>query len=357
MTRSATTLTGLARTGFADLSAASEGLAGLPEGVAPLFASAADPDQALRLLGSLRDSAPDAVARVLKDPAVTERLLRVLGASEGLAGFLSRRPGQLEALRHPLGAPLTDARYRTLLAKSVEGVSGEEGRVALRIAYRRELLRLAVWDLEQPEPLAVVDRVAAALADLAGAALDASLALARSTSSAPADVVAATRLAIIGMGKSGARELNYLSDVDVIFVADGDLEIATRLAMDAMKGIGELAVEPPLWEVDANLRPEGKDGALVRTLASHQAYYERWAKDWEFQALLKARPLAGDRTLGEDYVTMVSPMVWSSASREGFVGSVQRMRERVTAHIPASEIDIQLKLGPGGLRDVEFTIQ
>ncbi|HWM33070.1 MAG TPA: bifunctional [glutamine synthetase] adenylyltransferase/[glutamine synthetase]-adenylyl-L-tyrosine phosphorylase [Pseudolysinimonas sp.] len=357
MTRSATTLTELAKSGFSGLSAAQEGLADLPAGIAPLFAVAADPDQALRLLRSLRDTAPDAVARTLQDPTSTARLLRVLGASEGLAGFLARRPGRLEALRHPLSAPLTEARYRAMLAKAVDGASGEEGWVALRVAYRRELLRLAVWDLEHPDPLSIVDRVAAALADLAGAALDASLALARTASRAPADEVAATRLAIIGMGKSGARELNYLSDVDVIFVGEGDLEIATRLAMDTMKGLGELATEPPLWEVDANLRPEGKDGALVRTLESHQAYYERWAKGWEFQALLKARPLAGDRDLGEAYIAMVEPMVWSSAAREGFVDSVQRMRERVTAHIPADEIDVQLKLGPGGLRDVEFTIQ
>src|SRR5690606_13620953 len=136
-----------------------------------------------------------------------------------------------------------------------------------------------------------------------------------------------------------------------------EVEIATFLARETMRGIAELAIEPPLWEVDANLRPEGKAGALVRTLDSHLAYYERWAESWEFQALLKARPLAGDRELGERYVTGVAPMVWSSASRENFVESAQRMRERVTAHIPSDEVDIQLKLGPGGLRDVEFTIQ
>ena len=203
------------------------------------------------------------------------------------------------------------------------------------------------------------------MADLAAAALDASLAIARATTRFPADEVAGTRLAIIGMGKAGARELNYVSDVDVIFVAGGAgipderaVEIATRLAMDTMRGIQELALEPPLWEVDANLRPEGKDGALVRTLDSHRAYYERWAKNWEFQALLKARPLAGDRRAwATRFVEMVAPRVWGSASHEGFVESVQRMRERVTENIPAAEVDVQLKLGPGGLRDVEFTIQ
>jgi len=127
--------------------------------------------------------------------------------------------------------------------------------------------------------------------------------------------------------------------------------------MATMRGINDLAMEPPLWEVDANLRPEGKDGALVRTVESHSAYYERWAKSWEFQALLKARPLAGDRELGARYFDAIAPKVWSSASREGFVEGVQRMRERVTENIPGDEREYQIKLGPGGLRDVEFTIQ
>jgi glutamate-ammonia-ligase adenylyltransferase len=187
----------------------------------------------------------------------------------------------------------------------------------------------------------------------------------------PAEEVRATRFAIIGMGKAGAGELNYVSDVDVIFVAEGSsggpdglelptstaVEIGTRLAMVTMRGIGETGLEPGLWEVDPNLRPEGKAGALVRSLESHAAYYDRWAKNWEFQALLKARPLAGDAALGEDYTRLVAPKVWSSASRENFVESVQRMRERVTEHIKPDDVEYQLKLGPGGLRDIEFTVQ
>ncbi|WNY34298.1 hypothetical protein Q9Q99_02015 [Curtobacterium flaccumfaciens] len=122
----------------------------------------------------------------------------------------------------------------------------------------------------------------------------------------PAADVAGTLLAVIAMGKAGARELNYVSDVDVIFVTESTDDIAvdravlvsTRIAIAAMHAITDLAAEPALWEVDANLRPEGKDGALVRTLDSHVAYYERWAKGWEFQALLKARPIAGSADLG-----------------------------------------------------------
>ena len=366
MTRVQTTLTELARLGFTDLGGAAAvlGELGVPA-IVPLFAAAADPDQALRLLVDLREHAPEDVNALLGDEDAAARLIRVLGASEGLASFFIRRPAELAALADRLVVPPSAEGYREDLLESVRGLQGEAAWVALRVRYRRHLARLAAWDLGQTDTLAALERVAEALADLAGAALEASLEVARRDVPFPTDEVAQARLAIIGMGKAGARELNYVSDVDVIFVAEGSdgiaddraVEIATKLAMQTMRGINELSTEPSLWEVDANLRPEGKDGALVRTLASHVAYYERWAKSWEFQALLKARPLAGDRDLGERYVEALAPMVWSSASRENFVESVQRMRERVTEHIPNSEIDVQLKLGPGGLRDVEFTIQ
>ena len=115
--------------------------------------------------------------------------------------------------------------------------------------------------------------------------------------------------------------------------------------------------EGTIWEVDANLRPEGKQGALVRTIASHVGYYERWAKTWEFQALLKARPVAGDLELGREYVDSVSPFVWSAADHPTFVEDVQAMRRRVEQHVPARLAERELKLGPGGLRDVEFAVQ
>lgn len=330
----------------------------------PLFSAAADPDQALRHLVTLRERDAKRTDALLRNEDAARRLLEVLGASEALAIFLERHPEQLPVLGRAMNAPPTADRYRAELVAAVDGRTGEEARNALRLAYRRELTRLAAWDLDHPEPIEIVPVVAAALADLAGAALDAALVIARGEVRFPADEVAATRLAIVGMGKAGARELNYLSDVDVIYVAAGNgipdaraIEIATRLAVEATHAIQELAVEPPLWEVDANLRPEGKDGALVRSLDSHLAYYDRWAKSWEFQALLKARPLAGDLELGERFVAGVAPKVWAASSREGFVESVQKMRERVLEHIPRDEVDVQLKLGPGGLRDVEFTIQ
>ncbi len=167
------------------------------------------------------------------------------------------------------------------------------------------------------------------------------------------------------MGKCGGRELNYVSDVDVIFVAEPREGVeehravmaATRLAAALTRLCADTTGEGTIWPVDANLRPEGRNGPLVRTLASHVAYYRRWAKTWEFQALLKARPVAGDAELGEAYVAELAPMVWQAAARENFVTDVQQMRRRVIDSIPATELDRQLKLGPGGLRDVEFSVQ
>ncbi|MFM9877807.1 MAG: bifunctional [glutamine synthetase] adenylyltransferase/[glutamine synthetase]-adenylyl-L-tyrosine phosphorylase [Rhodoglobus sp.] len=369
MSRPPTTLTELARLGFAELDETSRRLEALDApALVPHFALAADPDQALRYLVALHEHAAAELAALLKIPDAAQRLIRVLGASSGLGDFLARHAGELHALAEPISAPASE--YGADLLNAVDGLKGDKAWVALRVRYRRHLVQLTAWDLEQADPIAAVSVVAAALADLAGAALDAALAVARRDVKFPANEVAATRLAIIGMGKAGARELNYVSDVDVIFVGEGGaledesplahdraVTIATGLAVQTMRGIHDLATEPGLWEVDANLRPEGKDGALVRTLDSHLAYYDRWAKSWEFQALLKARPLAGDLDLGQQYVDALAPKVWSSASRENFVDSVQRMRERVTANIPANELDVQLKLGPGGLRDVEFTIQ
>ena len=167
---------------------------------------------------------------------------------------------------------------------------------------------------------------------------------------------AAAALAVIAMGKCGARELNYVSDVDVIFVggtAGTTWPSATRVAGEMMR-----LASDAFFEVDAALRPEGKQGALVRTLDSHVAYYQRWAKTWEFQALLKARPAAGDVELGRRSTsTALMPMVWTACEREDFVPEVQAMRRRVEELVPADVRDRELKLGTGGLRDVEFAVQ
>jgi [glutamine synthetase] adenylyltransferase / [glutamine synthetase]-adenylyl-L-tyrosine phosphorylase len=360
----------LARRGFADPGEAARILGEMavpgPEIFADALTAAADPDQALLALHRLSLSGVD-IADVGADEEWFAAVVATIGMSDALADHLVRHPGSVACLRGvaPRAPSPAERRVRLLSAvgadpqaeyprASIDGAAD-----ALRVAYRDELLTTVVRDLVHG---ARVDDIAEELADLADAALEAGLAIARAE--LPPDA-APCRLAVIAMGKCGGRELNYVSDVDVIFVAEpidgGDeeaaLRTAQRLAAGVLRACGEATAEGSLWQVDAALRPEGKQGALVRTLASHVGYYERWAKTWEFQALLKARPAAGDRALGEAYVDAVSPFVWSAADGPDFVADVQRMRQRVEDHIPAREADRQLKLGRGGLRDVEFSVQ
>ncbi|MDV2981833.1 bifunctional [glutamine synthetase] adenylyltransferase/[glutamine synthetase]-adenylyl-L-tyrosine phosphorylase [Pseudarthrobacter oxydans] len=340
---------------------------------------AASPDTALQSLVRLIEKHPALRELAAADPDASEPMYRVLGASEALGEFLIRHPEHLEAF-HVRASPepmqADPAALRGVLLQSVgadpravrpvAASTGNDAYAALRTAYRRGVVDLAVKDLCAADPLDFLPSVGAELADLAGAAIEAALAVSRAEAVEQygSGDVADVGLAVIGMGKCGARELNYISDVDVIYVVDpGALDdakantIGTALASGISRAISSVAREPGLWEVDANLRPEGKSGPLVRTLASHQTYYARWAESWEFQALLKARTIAGDADLGRRYEEAVAPLIWSSASRDGFVESVQAMRRRVTEHIPAAEEQRQIKLGRGGLRDVEFTVQ
>jgi glutamate-ammonia-ligase adenylyltransferase len=350
------------------------------EALVPALAETADPDQALLSLAKIAGAVEGdrqrrrALAAALHEGGPgRDRLLAVLGASVALGDDLSAHPDHLDVLLDETpgtGVPVAEVRAELLTAvgadpaapEPVAAVAGAEGVDAMRRAYRRRLQRIAATDLTCGEPLTRLPGVAAALADLAAAALETALALARAELD---DHGAGVRFSVIGMGKTGGRELNYVSDVDVIYVAEPAegvdeataLAAGTRLATALARACGGPSGEPALWPVDAALRPEGKDGPLVRTLDSHRSYYERWAKTWEFQALLKARPLAGDQALGRAYVELTNPMVWQAVRRENFVADSQAMRRRVERHLPAAEADRQIKLGVGGLRDVEFTVQ
>ncbi len=377
MTPLQTTRGTLARRGFLDAAAALQCLQGWDsdqEAVLDLLVRSADPDLALAGLSRLYEQQPDLAARLVTAPALARRLTLVLGASVSLARHLQAHPEHLDLLDGELEkAPAATLRRTLLSATGADPdaslpVASELTGDPLRIAYRGALLRIAARDLCAPEPIEVVDDVADELSDLADATLEAALSIARAKAGEQALL---TRLAVVGLGKCGAQELNYVSDVDVLFVAEpvlgedgeplisGDdaISTATRMAAELSRICSAHTAAGTIWEVDAALRPEGRAGQLVRRLASHEAYYERWAKTWEFQAMLKARPCAGDRQLGQDFVDMVSPMVWRAAEREHFVSDAQAMRKRVVAHIPAREQGRELKLGEGGLRDVEFSVQ
>jgi glutamate-ammonia-ligase adenylyltransferase len=361
--------------------------------VVAALARAGDPDLALRSLHRLVEAldrsdphggAAAALLAGLRGSGVLRgRLLAVLGASSGLADHLVAHPADwtvldddtdghprssdrpsAEELRHDMlaavGADTHDPPWGVRLGSAAPDAAPERVR-DLRLAYRRAILDLAGRDLGDALP---AEEVAAELADIAAAVLTAALAVAvagQPSSAAPC------RLSVIALGKAGGGELNYVSDVDVVFVAEpvgpedrpgadrterATLSSATRVAAALMRICHEAA-----WEVDAALRPEGKAGALVRTLAGHEAYYRQWASTWEFQALLKMRPVAGDPHLGRAYVEALWPLVWKAGDRPGFVAEVQAMRRRVEANIPPAHTERELKLGPGGLRDVEFAVQ
>lgn len=359
----------LARRGFLDTARAegflaSPAFAGMdPGSLLGDLAETADPDAALLNLLRLLEVAGGDVRSLTEDR--WRSLLRVLGSSQYFADLLVATPDLLAAVGR---RPLDD--HHTVVYQRVEDAVRPFTRtehafgdavVALRRHYRRELLGIVVADLDAAStgPAgAVMPAVSRAIATLVGATLHGALVLARHRHP-EADPYP---FAIIAMGKTGAEELNYISDVDVIHVCDGDDEAAavaatTTLATTVMRIVSEAGPEPPLWPLDAGLRPEGKDGPLVRTLASHVAYYQRWARTWEFQALLKARPVAGDPDLGDRYVAATNPFVWSAVERENFVEDSQAMRRRVEDHVRARDAERQLKLGKGGLRDVEFTVQ
>ncbi|MGE5698062.1 MAG: bifunctional [glutamine synthetase] adenylyltransferase/[glutamine synthetase]-adenylyl-L-tyrosine phosphorylase [Candidatus Sericytochromatia bacterium] len=316
---------------------------------------APDADAALRtmvrLADALRDGYRELNAALLTDRSLRGRLFALQGSSLAFGDHLVANPQSWHLLQGGVTLPTADELRREFLDLLAESPS-DATLPALRVLYRNRLMVLAALDVAptvENEPVLPFATIGAHLSDLADAALCAALEVAMTR---VCREVSRPRLAVIAMGKCGARELNYVSDVDVIFVGDKADPLETRVAGEMMR----LASET-FFEVDGGLRPEGKAGALVRTLDSHVTYYKRWAKTWEFQALLKARPAVGDDELGRQYIDALMPMVWTASEREDFVAEVQAMRRRVEELVPADVRDREIKLGTGGLRDVEFAVQ
>lgn len=354
-------LSELARLGFEELS---ETIPKLDELVALVgdrghsalaaISKAASADKALDGLIRLARENSKQVSKLLSNQEHTERLCLILGASDGLAEFLFRHPQLLTIFSEKPTLPKVDQLY-----------SGVTNRTDLRINYYVALIRIALFDLLATPTVSSVATVTNALSDLADSTIRAAISIASAELLAEGRVspeqLEDLKFAVIAMGKTGARELNYLSDVDVIYVASGIhdayLESATKLATQLARVLDEPGVEPGIWQLDPNLRPEGKQGALVRSLEGHRGYYEKWAEPWEFQALLKARFVAGDEVLGQQYIESIKPLIWSQPNRSAIVESARHLRRRVLDQIPPAERDIEIKLGRGGLRDVEFTAQ
>jgi glutamate-ammonia-ligase adenylyltransferase len=333
------------------------------------FADAADPDAGLLAFRQVSDALGSTpwYLRVLRDEGATaERLARLLATSRYVSDLLARAPEAVAMLGRD--DELVPRSATALTAEALAAVRRNddwENAVAVaRGLRRRELVRIACADLLG---LADLDTVGTALSDVAAATLDAALLTAtrkiEAERRAPLDV----RLAVIGMGRLGGAEQGYGSDADVMFVyepVDGDdtpahTQIAHDVANEMRRLLALPAPDPPLV-VDADLRPEGRQGPLVRSLASYLEYYRRWGAVWERQALMRARPVAGDDDLGARFLAGIEEVRHPA---EGIDTATAREIRRIKARMEAERLPrgadpgLHTKLGRGGLSDVEWTVQ
>ena len=290
-----------------------------------LVERSADPARVRSGLERIGRGRPEALARLHTDSAAAGAAVAVLAASRSLGELLARDAGALDVLVQPavrVPPPQPDASVEALVAWK-----------------RRELLRIAALDLTGAHALEVTT---AALSQMARDVLAAAVAR------VPVD----SSFAVIGMGKLGGDELNYASDVDVLFVGDGDPASLDRT------GRAVLEVAGRCFRVDADLRPEGRDGPLVRSLASYESYWERWAEPWERQALLRAVPIDGDDDLGRRWAASAARVLWERPFTADDLRHVRALKVRAEEEVRRRGVaEREVKRGPGGIRDIEFAAQ
>jgi [glutamine synthetase] adenylyltransferase / [glutamine synthetase]-adenylyl-L-tyrosine phosphorylase len=327
-----------------------------------LVSDAADPGDALTCVTGLAAEHPDLFAEVRADADWIGRVVAVAGVSRPLGDLLARHPDAVHALQTLEGVDV--GRTADAVAAAVSSADDPASQAAGIAAIRRAITAdIAARDLTGAADIA---EVGAELARLAEAVLTGAL---RGVHQRVAGDEPAARIAVIGMGKLGGQELNYVSDVDVVFVhepvdpeADEDGTRASRESRQVLSRLLELlnasTTMGRAYEIDPTLRPEGRNGPLSRPVSSFVAYWERWAKTWEFQALIKARPVAGDLDLGRTLLAAAEPFVWPDELAPEVVAEIREMKSRIEAKPEVVRHgERQLKLGPGGIRDIEFTVQ
>ena len=358
------------------------------------FADAAEPDAGLLAFRQVSEALGETpwFLRLLRDETkAAERIASVLASSRYATGLLLRAPEAVaifaddaelipktaDALRAEMlaaarrhAADLAPANaINTTRPATTSAADAEQAAVAIRSLRRRELLRVAAADVLGLIGLA---ETAEALTAITTATLDAVLAVAIAKIEMELRAPLPTRFAVIAMGRYGGHESGFGSDADVIFVHDPLIgpeagPAAERRASDAAQAVGtELrrllslpAPDPPLL-VDADLRPEGRQGPLVRSLAACRAYYERRAAPWEFQALLRAEFAVGNPELGAEFIALADRFRYPpDGLGDPAVREIRRIKARIEAErIPrGTDRALHLKLGPGGLSDVEWTVQ
>ena len=305
------------------------------------LADAADPELARVALSRLAERPP--ADELLRRPEIEGRAVLLLGFSVAAADFFVAHPEELASLADATPRPID--RLAMEAAETVAALGPADG---LRRFRRRAGYRLAARDLAGDEVEAVMDELTA----VAEVCLRVAVAHAAPSSG----------LVVLGMGKLGGGELNYSSDVDVIFVHPGAGPEAAAGAAEEAAAVTALLSSPGVegiaLRVDADLRPEGRAGPLSRSLESTIEYYRRHAEVWERQALLKARPVAGDVALGERLLKSLTPLVYPAVLPASAVEEVRASKVRIEETVRSlGKESVELKRGRGGIRDVEFAVQ
>lgn len=313
-----------------------------------------DPDLGLSQLRLLMAHTRDHAALITllqNNPVASERLCTLLGTGRLVGDLIDRIPEFIPRLAddEAIGSIRGHEEVTDRLIRLIDSRPQTDAKTGtIRRFVRRRKLRIAARDILGSAPPEVTLE---ALSDSADAAIAAALHV-----TPESDV----RLAIVAMGKWGGRELAYGSDIDLIYVhSDGPASRGTQRAK-ALEGVLSLPNRHgDAYTLDAGLRPEGNKGPLTRTIDSYRRYYAEWVEPWELLALVKARPAAGDPELLDDYFEMIQPVVWRKDLPTDAVRGIRSIKARVESErIPAGEDpDFHLKLGPGGLSDVEFLVQ
>jgi glutamate-ammonia-ligase adenylyltransferase len=374
----------LAALGYADPQAALRHLEALTSGVTrtaaiqrtllPVllewFADAPDPDAGLfgfRRISDALGSTPWYLKLLRDEGETAQRLAQVLATSRYATDLLEREPEGVKILGGEGGGlePLSRQAVQTeMLANASRRDDAVAAIHSVRAIRRRELLRISAADLCVPFGVA---EVGYALTDLTDATLEAALVVATESVERDRGTSLPTRIAIIAMGRYGGYEMGYGSDADVMFVHEplpgSDPQQASEMAQAVAHELRRLlalpATDPPL-EVDADLRPEGKQGPLVRSLESFAAYYAKWSAVWEAQALLRAEPVAGDKDLQQRFAALIDPLRFpDSGLDEDDLVEIRRIKARVDdERLPrGADPSTHFKLGRGGLADIEWTVQ
>ncbi len=320
-----------------------------------------DPDLGLlglRILTTGEQQATELAVAFRESPEAARRLCLLLGTGRMFADTFEHQPDMIPSLGQPEGLALRPS--GALLAGTANALAwrehAEDRQLALLRYKRRELLRVAAADVLDLASAGGEDQVVVTAGQLT--------ALAEACVSAALDALAPPLpFAVIAMGRFGGAELSYASDLDLLFVYDGstpaDFAVAERLGENLARFLAGASPPTRIYPVDLALRPEGKDGPLTRSLEGYRAYYGRWARTWERQAMVRARPVAGDRDVARRFMEVVEPHVWREGLPEDDVREIRRMKARIERErLPAGDDpQFHLKLGRGSLSDVEFCAQ